>query len=166
MLAIHGVAICFYLGPSRTASLTFKVALATAGYKFCEVLVNSAPGEVRRAGRPAGSRGLQCAQQGGHPSNTDDARARSSLPAAPTAGVARRPAPPPREQAEQKDLSSVWDWQPPGDLGGSGAWTVVRELALTLSRWPPRHRSMHVCRAGLSATCPGQGVEARPAGLL
>jgi hypothetical protein len=54
VLAVHGVAICFYLGPSRTASLTFKVALATAGYKFCEVLVNSAPGEVRRARWPAG----------------------------------------------------------------------------------------------------------------
>ncbi len=54
----------------------------------------------------------------------------------------------PRAQAEQKDLSSVWDWQPPGDLGGSGAWTVVRELALTLSRWPPRPpppRFMYVC---------------------
>ncbi len=67
VLAVHGVAICFYLGPSRTASLTFKVALATAGYKFCEVLVNSAPGEVRHARRPAGSWGLQRARQGGHP---------------------------------------------------------------------------------------------------
>jgi len=71
----------------------------------------------------------------------------------------------PRAQAEQKDLSSVWDWQPPGDLGGSGAWTVVRELALTLSRWPPRPPPplfMHVCRGGLPATCTGQ--EAQPAG--
>ena len=28
----------------------------------------------------------------------------------------------------------MWDFTPPGDLGSSGAWTVVRELALTLSR--------------------------------
>lgn len=47
MLAVHGIAICYYLGPSRTASLTFKCAVACAGYKFCEVLVKSAPAEVR-----------------------------------------------------------------------------------------------------------------------
>ena len=33
-----------------------------------------------------------------------------------------------------EDLKSVWEFTPPGDLGSSGAWTVVRELALTLSR--------------------------------
>ncbi len=37
-------------------------------------------------------------------------------------------------QGEAENLESVWDFTPPGDLGSSGAWTVVRELALTLSR--------------------------------
>ena len=37
-----------------------------------------------------------------------------------------------------KELASIWDYDPPGDLG-SGAWTVLRELATTLGRqgtWP------------------------------
>ena len=47
VLAVHGVVICYYLGPTRTASLTLRCALACAGYKFCETLVNSAPSGVR-----------------------------------------------------------------------------------------------------------------------
>ena len=47
MLAVHGVVICYYLGPTRTASLTLRCALVCAGYKFCETLVNSAPSGVR-----------------------------------------------------------------------------------------------------------------------
>ena len=33
-----------------------------------------------------------------------------------------------------KELASIWDYDPPGDLAGSGAWTVLRELATTLGR--------------------------------
>ena len=47
VLAVHGVVICYYLGPTRTASLTLRCALACAGYKFCETLVKSAPSGVR-----------------------------------------------------------------------------------------------------------------------
>ena len=46
VLAVHGVAICYYLGPTRSASLTLRCALACAGYKFCETLVKSAPSGV------------------------------------------------------------------------------------------------------------------------
>ena len=46
VLAVHGVAICYYLGPTRTASLTLRCALACAGYKFCETLIRSAPSGV------------------------------------------------------------------------------------------------------------------------
>ncbi|CAK0787789.1 hypothetical protein CVIRNUC_011011 [Coccomyxa viridis] len=31
-----------------------------------------------------------------------------------------------------KELASIWDYDPPGDLAGSGAWTVLREIATTL----------------------------------
>ncbi|KAK9825408.1 hypothetical protein WJX81_002309 [Elliptochloris bilobata] len=81
VLAVHGIAICYYLGPTRSASLTLRCALACAGYKFCETLYKSAP-----------------------------------------------------TGAEPENLESVWEFTPPGDPGSSGAWTVVRELALTLSR--------------------------------
>ena len=33
------------------------------------------------------------------------------------------------------ELASIWDYDPPGDLAGSGAWNVLRELATTLSRY-------------------------------
>ena len=34
-----------------------------------------------------------------------------------------------------KELASIWDYDPPKDLAGSGAWNVLRELATTLSRY-------------------------------
>ncbi len=36
-----------------------------------------------------------------------------------------------------KDKSSIWDWTPPGDLAETGAWKVLRELAMTLSKLVP-----------------------------
>ena len=33
------------------------------------------------------------------------------------------------------ELASIWDYDPPGDLAGSGAWNILRELATTLSRY-------------------------------
>lgn len=34
-----------------------------------------------------------------------------------------------------EELASIWDYDPPGDLAGSGAWNVLRELATTLNRY-------------------------------
>lgn len=31
--------------------------------------------------------------------------------------------------ADQQALDSIWQWNPPGELGESGAWQVVKELA-------------------------------------
>ena len=31
--------------------------------------------------------------------------------------------------------SSIWDWEPPGDLAETGAWKVLRELAMTLTKY-------------------------------
>ena len=42
-----------------------------------------------------------------------------------------------QEQAEQETGSkdaSIWDWTPPGDLAETGAWKVLRNLAMTLSK--------------------------------
>ena len=33
------------------------------------------------------------------------------------------------------DKTSIWDWTPPGDLAETGAWKVLRELAMTLSKY-------------------------------
>ena len=38
------------------------------------------------------------------------------------------------EEESAKDKSSIWDWTPPGDLAETGAWKVLRELAMTLSK--------------------------------
>lgn len=38
------------------------------------------------------------------------------------------------EEEPAKDKSSIWDWTPPGDLAETGAWKVLRELAMTLSK--------------------------------
>ena len=43
-----------------------------------------------------------------------------------------------RSQEEPaEDKSSIWDWTPPGDLAETGAWKVLRELAMTLSKSVP-----------------------------
>ncbi len=42
----------------------------------------------------------------------------------------------PKEESA-KDKSSIWDWTPPGDLTETGAWKVLRELAMTLSKSVP-----------------------------
>ena len=34
-----------------------------------------------------------------------------------------------------EELASIWDYDPPGDLAGSGAWNILRELATTLNRY-------------------------------
>ena len=39
--------------------------------------------------------------------------------------------------ADQGVLDSIWDFDPPGELGESGAWKVVRELAITMSKCIP-----------------------------
>lgn len=33
-----------------------------------------------------------------------------------------------------KELSSIWEYDPPGDVANTGAWAVLRELATTLNR--------------------------------
>ncbi len=38
------------------------------------------------------------------------------------------------EEEPTKDKSSIRDWTPPGDLAETGAWKVLRELAMTLSK--------------------------------
>ena len=38
------------------------------------------------------------------------------------------------EEEPAADKSSIWDWTPPGDLAETGAWKVLRELAMTLSK--------------------------------
>ncbi|DBA89266.1 hypothetical protein WJX77_010917 [Trebouxia sp. C0004] len=38
------------------------------------------------------------------------------------------------EEEKAEDKSSLWDWTPPGDLAETGAWKVLRELAMTLSK--------------------------------
>ncbi|BDA47245.1 probable Sn1-specific diacylglycerol lipase alpha [Coccomyxa sp. Obi] len=34
---------------------------------------------------------------------------------------------------DQEQLGSIWDYEPPGELAGSGAWVVLRELATTMN---------------------------------
>ena len=41
------------------------------------------------------------------------------------------------EEEPAEDKSSIWDWTPPGDLAETGAWKVLRELAMTLSKSVP-----------------------------
>ena len=36
--------------------------------------------------------------------------------------------------ADQECLDSIWQWNPPGELGESGAWQIVKDLASTLSK--------------------------------
>ena len=49
------------------------------------------------------------------------------------------------------ELASIWDYDPPVDLAGSGAWNVLRELATTLSRYGvsltynPLQAHIHMC---------------------
>jgi len=34
-----------------------------------------------------------------------------------------------------EELSSVWDWEPPtADTGASGAWHILRQLAVTANK--------------------------------
>ena len=48
-----------------------------------------------------------------------------------------------KEEAADKD-ASIWDWTPPGDLAETGAWKVLRELAMTLSKCAlPSYRCVH-----------------------
>ena len=47
-------------------------------------------------------------------------------------------------QEPDNNRSSIWDWTPPGDLAETGAWKVLRELAMTLTKYaqnscPNRH---------------------------
>ena len=34
---------------------------------------------------------------------------------------------------DEETLESIWDFTPPGEIGESGAWKVMKELALTMS---------------------------------
>ena len=49
----------------------------------------------------------------------------------------------------EQALESVFDYEPPGNLGSSGAWKVLRELTLTMSQCGlssflmTQHDSMH-----------------------
>ena len=38
---------------------------------------------------------------------------------------------------DKQELGSIWDYEPPGDMAGSGAWVVLRELATTMNRCSP-----------------------------
>ena len=35
---------------------------------------------------------------------------------------------------DKQELGSIWDYDPPSDMAGSGAWVVLRELATTMNR--------------------------------
>ena len=39
------------------------------------------------------------------------------------------------QDPDDGDKSSIWDWEPPGDLAETGAWKVLRELATTLTKY-------------------------------
>lgn len=38
------------------------------------------------------------------------------------------------QEPDDGGSSSIWDWEPPGDLAETGAWKVLRELAMTLTK--------------------------------
>jgi hypothetical protein len=46
-LAANSLALCYYLGPSRSASLALKCALVCAGAKFAQIVITSSPSKVR-----------------------------------------------------------------------------------------------------------------------
>ncbi len=49
------------------------------------------------------------------------------------------------EEEPAEDKSSIWDWTPPGDLAETGAWKVLRELAMTLSKCVFTTPYCHTC---------------------
>lgn len=57
--------------------------------------------------------------------------------------------------ADQECLDSIWQWDPPGELGESGAWQVVKALASTLSKYAPpvSLRVQLACLLGCVVVC-------------
>ena len=45
-LAANSLALCYYLGPSRSASLALKCALVCAAGKFAQIVITSSPSKV------------------------------------------------------------------------------------------------------------------------
>ena len=111
-LAANSLALCYYLGPSRSASLPLKCALVCAGAKFVEIVITSSPSKVRLCA-------FACL---------------CMPPAALLTTHVTGCFPHAQYEKDGKELSSIWDYDPPGDVASTGAWVVLRELATTLSR--------------------------------
>jgi hypothetical protein len=127
-LAANSVALCYFLGPKKSTAVALNSALLCAGGKFVQVLFTTAKEKVPSC---------HCCIHGClNPLKCCEASADSWQM---TYSVHLQ------YPEDKQELGSIWDYDPPSDMAGSGAWVVLRELATTMNRWTFNFSSTRCC---------------------